>query len=190
MKLSRQFLVAVAAASSLLVAGPAFAGQLEHDRFLDSGTEVFDDFCGVDGVVHTFEVWVNHHVNQRGSDQLAYFGDSVHGTESFTNPLTGQSYTHTFNDVIKDWKVTDNGDGTLTIEGLAAGGDKWFSSDGDLRFLDTGTIRFAVIVDHAGTPSDPSDDVFQVDLGVTRPSTGRNDTETRDFCEDFLIATT
>jgi len=47
----------------------------------------------------------------------------------------------------------------------------------------------AVLVDHNGTPSDPSDDVFLEDLGVIKPSTGTNGTEGRDFCEDFFIAT-
>ena len=96
---------------------------------------------------------------------------------------------HTFNDVLKDFKIVDNGDGTLTVETLGAGGDKWFSSAGQLRFLDTGTVRYAALVDHAGTPSDPYDDLFLEDLGLTRESTGRNDTENRDFCEDFHLAT-
>lgn len=191
MSISRQLLLAATAAGSLLVASPATAAQLEHERFHDVGTEVFDD-CGLTGIVHSFDVTGTHRANQRGSEQLAFFGDVFRGTESFTNPQTGKSYIHDFNDVVKDWKVTDNGDGTLTIEVLAAGHDVFYSSDGDFRLLDTGTIRFAFQVDDNGTPSDPYDDPeeSEVDLGVTRPSTGRNDTEGRDFCEDLLIATT
>jgi hypothetical protein len=46
-----------------------------------------------------------------------------------------------------------------------------------------GQIRYEVLIDHAGTPDDPSDDVFLEDLGILKGPTGRNDTIGRDFCE-------
>ena len=50
-------LAALASTAALvLVATPAQAGQLFHDRFHDAGSEVFDDFCGIDGVGHTVNV--------------------------------------------------------------------------------------------------------------------------------------
>jgi hypothetical protein len=179
----------ISAAALALVAAPAQAGQLFHERFHDVGSEVFDDFCGVDGVVHAFDVQGISHAEGHGAAQLPYFLDSFHGWESFTNPDTGDSYVHVFNGVIHDQTVTDNGDGTLTVVSMGAGGDKWHASNGSLALHDTGTVRFAVLVDDNGTPSDPSDDVFLEDLGVVKPSTGTNGTEGRDFCEDFLIAT-
>ncbi len=56
--------------------------------------------------------------------------------------------------------------------------------------LREGTVRWALLIDHGGTPLDPSDDEVIEDLGVTRPSTGRNETDGRDFCADFFLATT
>jgi hypothetical protein len=41
-----------------------------------------------------------------------------------------------------------------------------------------GQIRFEVLIDHGGTPTDPLDDEFVADLGVVKGSTGRSD----DFC--------
>ena len=183
-------LAALASTAALvLVATPAQAGQLFHDRFHDAGSEVFDDFCGIDGVVLDFDVDGIVHAEGHGTAQLAYFMDNVHGWESFTNPETGGSYLHVFNSVIRDQTVTDNGDGTLTIVTMGAGGDRWYASNGSLTLNDAGTIRFAVLVDNNGTPADPNDDVFLEDLGIVKPSTGTNDTEGRDFCEDFFIAT-
>jgi len=177
------------AAVLVLVAAPANAGQLFHDRWHDAGSEVFDDFCGMDGVVHAFDVQGISHAEGHGSAQLVYFLDSVHGWESFTNPDSGDSYVHVFNSVFHDYTVTDNGDGTLTIVHMAAGRDKWYASNGSLSLNDAGTVRWAELVDHNGTPTDPEDDVFLKDLGIVKPSTGTNDTEGRDFCEDFFIAT-
>jgi len=179
----------VSAAALVLMAAPANAGQLFHDRWHDAGSEVFDDFCGMDGVVHDFDVQGISHAEGHGTAQLAYFMDNFHGWESFTNPDTGDAYVHVFNVVIHDWKVTDNGDGTLTVVSMGAGGDKWYASNGSLALHDTGTVRFAGLLDHNGTPANPDDDVFLEDLGVVKPSTGTNDTDGRDFCDDFFLAT-
>ena len=193
---SRKLIALTSAAGALLLMAPATsAAPLFHERFHDDSSEVFDNFCGpdensgLDGVIHTFDVHGVSKAGGRGDDQLLYFLDSVHGTESFTNPLTGKSYNHEFNGVIKDYQVTDNGDGTLTIVNGGAGIDKWWSDDGSLYLKDAGTTRFAVLIDTNGTPTDPEDDVFLKDLGIVKPSTGQSDTVGRDFCEDFYIAT-
>jgi hypothetical protein len=99
-----------------------------------------------------------------------------HGTESFANVFT---------QVNKDLKVTDNGDGTLTIPGMGAGMSKYLGPDGFL-FLDAGQFRFEVLIDHGGTPTDPSDDEeIEGTFRVVRDLTGRNDTEGCDFCDDI-----
>ena len=51
---------------------------------------------------------------------------------------------------------------------------------------DPGNIRFRTVVDYNGTPSDVSDDT-ELSFEVIRPSTGRTDTNGRDFCNDVLI---
>jgi hypothetical protein len=81
--------------------------------------------------------------------------------------------------------VTDNGDGTLTIPGMGAGMSKYLGPDGFL-FLDAGQFRFEVLIDHGGTPTDPSDDEeIEGTFRVVRDRTGRNDTEGCDFCDDI-----
>ncbi len=75
----------------------------------------------------------------------------------------------------KDQKITDNGDGTITITGLAAGGETTFGPNGKLIFNNPGQVRYQVIIATNGTLDDPSDDHFISDLGVVFGSTGRND---------------
>ena len=47
-----------------------------------------------------------------------------------------------------------------------------------------GQVRFELLVDHAGSPTNPSDDVIIEDFGIIKGSTGRND----DFCMVVLPA--
>ena len=75
----------------------------------------------------------------------------------------------------KDLKVIDNGDGTLTIITLATGNAAVFGANGKAIGRNPGQVRFELLVDHAGTPSDPSDDVVIEDLGIIKGSTGRSD---------------
>ena len=79
----------------------------------------------------------------------------------------------------KDLRVTDNGDGTLTILILATGNTVHYGEDGKAIAWNPGQQRIEILVDHGGTPTDPSDDEFLEFLGVVKESTGRSD----DFCE-------
>ena len=60
-----------------------------------------------------------------------------------------------------------------------------YGPDGEFRFSDPGQTRFEVLIDHGGTPTDPSDDEFLEFPGVVKGSTGRNDLEGHDFCADI-----
>jgi hypothetical protein len=77
-----------------------------------------------------------------------------------------------------------NGDGTLTILILATGNDVLYGPDGKAIGRNPGQIRFEILVDHGGTPTDPSDDEFLANLGAVKGSTGRSD----DFCEAAVPA--
>jgi len=56
---------------------------------------------------------------------------------------------------------------------------------------DPGEVRFSIVIDYAGTPGDPSDDVEVDDsFQLVRPSTGNSDFSDRDFCADLLEFTT
>jgi hypothetical protein len=168
--------------------GPATAAPLEKVR----ANDVFTDFftCETTGtpVQHDADYWVNFMINQRGgSSPFPYFRESVNGTDVYTNLDTGGTFTVEFTANTHDHVITDNGDGTITVLVIATGGSRFYDTDGNFVLNDPGQVRLSFDVDYNGTPSDPSDDVF-VDgsFQVVRESTGRNDTEGRDFCEDLV----
>jgi hypothetical protein len=178
-------LTAIVLVSSI---APAAAAPLDHGHFHDVSSEVVQEFCGDLTVRIDTDVRGSFLVKTQGRDGLVYFLESLHGTVSFTNLATGKSFTNVFNIVDKDLKVTDNGDGTLTILATTTGSIKNYGPDGNLLFLTTGQSRVEILIDHGGTPTDPDDDVL-LDERLVRPFTGRNDTEGRDFCTDFHLIT-
>lgn len=168
------------------VPSPAAAAPVQRERFDNVDTVVERNFCDlgfdvrvVDNVRGTFIL------NSQRRDRLPYALENVHGTTSFTNLENDKSYTRVFNLTFKDLQVTDNGDGTLTILVIEAGTSKWYGPDGKLLFNDSGQVRFEVLIDHGGTPTDPSDDEFLEFLGIVKGPTGPADTEGRDFCADI-----
>jgi hypothetical protein len=165
-----------------LGAAPAVAAPLDMGHFLD----VFDDAFDCDGTptaVHG-EVDVNFVFVKHGPG-LAYYRESVHGTIVYTNLSNGGTFTEIFTVHAMDLKVTDNGDGTLTIISLQTGGDRLYDTSGKLVLNDPGQIRSEVLIDDNGTPGDPFDDELLEDHGLVFGSTGRNDTQGRDFCDDL-----
>jgi len=174
-----------------MFAGVAAARPLERERIHDTFSEELEDFCDVAGlnVSWGYDDYVNVLFNARGSDGLAYFTGTIHGKTWWTNLATGKTMIQVYNYVDKDQKVSDNGDGTLTILITNAGSSKVLDANGRLLFNDPGQTRFELLIDNGGTPTDPSDDEFLEFLGVVKGSTGRNDLEGHDFCEDFLAIT-
>ena len=120
-----------------------------------------------------------------GPDGLAYF--LQHGTETdvFTNPAAGKSVTGVAKVIEKDMRVTDNGDGTLTILILATGNATVYGANGKAIARNPGQTRLELVVAHGGTPNDPSDDE-ELALRVVRDSSGRSD----DFCSAVVPALT
>lgn len=190
----KRLLCAVASTAALVVgslvfsSGPAAAAPIEHERFRDVSSEVVDPFCGDLRVRIDTDIRVSLLVKSQGPDGLVYFLESLHGTVSFTNLATGKSFTSVLTVINKDLKVTDNGDGTLTVLALSTGVVKNYGPDGKLLFVDSGQIRVELLIDHGGTPTDPDDDEI-LDETLVKGSTGRNDTEDRDFCEDMHLFT-
>ena len=185
--------VAVLSAFGLTVAGLAGASAadarpIEQAHFHDVIDEPFT-FCeGLDIWFHSEEDG-NFLFNQRGSG-LAYGGASVRGTSTWTNLDTGGTYTNIWSVRDKDLKISyDEATDTLTIVVLTTGSSRWYDADGNFVLADPGQVRFSILVDANGTPTDPSDDEFIADLGVVKDSTGRNDTQDRDFCEDLVLFT-
>ena len=180
---------AIAAGVTFAAAASVEAAPIERGSFHDEDSETLIDFCGDLDVIHSWDVSGTFLGVARGSKGLVHFRDSVRGTDVWTNTETGRSYTQKWTANSRDLKVTDNGDGTLTILIQASGGSRWYDGEGKLVLRDPGLVRFEILVDHNGTPSDPSDDKEIANLGIVKGSTGLNETEGRDFCDDIILFT-
>ncbi len=165
---------------SIALAGGASAKPLEHTDFHEEVSETITDFCEVPGLTVQVDTVEDGRFlfNPHGPDGLAYGHANVSFTNVFTNLANGNTATAVGKVVDKDLRVTDNGDGTLTILVLTTGPAAVYGPDGKAIARNPGQVRFEVLVDNGGTPTDPSDDVFLADLGVVKGSTGRTD----DFC--------
>jgi hypothetical protein len=182
----------IAALAVVALAGPAGAGPpLEKENFHDESTEVEENFCDVEGLdVEIHEVIDGTFTfNTTGSNDVPHLVGTSHGTVSFTNLTTGKSYTNVFDGVDKTLEITLNDDGeTVTVVELITGGSRWYGPDRKVLFHEDGQFRLELLIDFGGTPFDLSDDVV-LDEQLIFGSTGTNDTEGRDFCEDFLAIT-
>ena len=180
--------LALGGVASGVFAGAASAGKVSRDAFHHEGTFVLRNFCDVPGldVRVSFTIDARVHVVPRGRDQLAYF--LQHGTraETLTNLADGTSLTSFTRVTEKDLRVTDNGDGTLTVLILATGNGTLYGPDGKAIARNPGQVRFRLLVDHGGTPTDPSDDEVIAFLGNVKESTGRSD----DYCAAAVPALT
>ena len=119
----------------------------------------FQNFCGTQGltVVASGSIDYRHRTTTRGS--LPYYTEHVTSfLDTFTNDDTGAFVTnrgrYTFNTI----SVTDNGDGTLTITYQYTVNTQTTDDAGRIVSHDTGIYRYVSVVDHGGTPSDPTDD--------------------------------
>ena len=173
-------LVLVAAAAITLAATASAGGQLFRGLVDEKASEVETDFCGIEGLTVEF---ASHRVGRvhavpHGRNGLVYFGFNLKVTEVVTNLANGNSVTSVATVRDKDQRVTDNGDGTLTILVLTTGNEVLYGENGKAIARNPGQVRFEILMDHGGTPTDPSDDEFLEFLGVVKGSTGRSD----DFC--------
>lgn len=185
-KIGRLAAVLTAAGLAVALAAPVAAAPLERGTFRDEFSFTDPDFCGAglevrfDGVAEGRFL-----VNRRGRDGLVYFMEHVHVTETVTNLANGRSVSDESRTVQKDLHVVDNGDGTLTILILATGNFILYGPDGKGIAHGSGQVRFELLVDHGGTPGDPSDDV-ELEFKLVKESTGTND----DICAAALEALT
>lgn len=168
------------------LSGPAAAAPPERETFEVAFQDVAPDFCGSPGLtVHVDgTATVRVHEMTRGAEQLPHHMEHARSEIVFTNPSTGEHVRRVERVTLKDLEVTDNGDGTLTLLVLGTGFDTTYDSDGKAIARNPGQTRFELLIDHAGTPSDASDDEFLAFLGIVKESTGRND----DFCTAAVAA--
>jgi hypothetical protein len=174
-------MLALGAAATVILAAAASAGKSLHDTFHEEETTIEENFCGTPGLTVEFTTVTDGrvHIVPHGRDGLPYFAVHIERTETVTNLANGTSVNSVATFIDKDLRVTDNGDGTLTILVLTTGNAVLYNEDGKAIARNPGQTRFEILVDHAGTPTDPSDDEFLEFLRVVKESTGRTD----DFCE-------
>jgi hypothetical protein len=168
---------------TLLSVASASAKPVERGEFHDVFTEVIDDFCDVPGftVASEFVIDGTFSVKSHGPDGLLFYKEHASSSQTFTNVANGLSVVDKTHVVDKDLHVTDNGDGTLTIVILITGPSSLYGPDGKAIARNPGQVRFEVVVDHGGTPTDPSDDV-ELSFTQIKGSTGRSD----DYCAAII----
>jgi hypothetical protein len=179
-------ILALGATAAVTLATTASAEQILREKIHEEETFVLNDFCDVPGLTIELAFTLDGRVQAvgHGPDRLAYFLQPATVTRVFTNPATGKSVTDVSKFIDKDLRVTDNGDGTLTILVLSTGNVVLYDETGAVLARNPGQIRYEILVDHGGTPADPFDDEFLADLGLVKGSTGRSD----DFCAAALPA--
>ncbi len=180
-------MLALGAMVGAMVATSAGAGQPIRETIHDEGEFVIEDFCDVAGldVNLAFVIDIRVQAAPRGPDGLVYFLQHGTRTEVVTNLANGKSVRSFTNVLEKDKRVTDNGDGTLTILILATGNAVLYGPNGKAIARQPGQVRLELVVDHGGTPNDPDDDEV-LDFRLVKGSTGRND----DFCTAAVPALT
>ncbi len=178
-------ILALAGVAAVAFAAAASAGKVSREAFHDERAFVLENFCDVPGLNVQVQVDADIRVQivLHGRDQLAYFLQHGTRTDVLTNLANGKSVTSVAHVTEKDLRVTDNGDGTLTVLVLATGNAVVYGPDGKAIARDPGQTRFELLVDDGGTPTDPSDDEV-LDFRVVKDSTGRSD----EFCEAVVPA--
>lgn len=171
--------ITIGIAVTALGAAPAGAKPLDRGPLFEEFSETFTDFCGVPGLTIEVDTVLEGRFlfNARKPGTAPYYLETILVERVYTN-AEGDFVTETERVLSKDLKVTDNGDGTLTILVLATGNASVAGADGKVIARNPGQVRFEVLIDHNDTIENPDDDVFLEFLGLVKGSTGRTD----DFC--------
>jgi hypothetical protein len=166
-KLVRSLLAASVMALAALPAAPAAAQPYDRGSFHEVNTYTID--CG-DLQLDTVEVVDGRFLGvQRGPDGFVYFLEVATYTRTFTNPDTGKYFVQVVKGLVsKDQTITDNGDGTLTIDNLSPSRVVDYDSSGNVIGVVDGVGVFRFLIDDNGTPQDPSDDEFLDFLGIVK----------------------
>lgn len=177
-------------AAAAATAPPANAAVVDQQRFHDSYISDPYDCEGITAV-DSAEVDVHFTAVLQGSRPFPAFREHFAGTVVTTNLDTGGTFTNVFALNNQDHKITDNGDGTITITEDAAGIARYYDQFGTFVLKDPGSLRFAFDVDYNGTPRNPDDDTevpnsFRIIHGPTGNSTFAG----TDFCADLRQFTT
>ena len=138
----------------------SLAAPIEQGRFNEQSSRIVDGYCGDVRVridFHDQGVFVGR---PAGKGLFLRYTVSHHGGVTITNLATGRAFTFVWNYLEQDIKVTENGDGTISILSQVPGPETIYGPDGHMVSTSGGTMRVLTVIDFAGTPLDPSDDQF------------------------------
>ena len=182
--------LAVAAAAAVgLTSGVSvsLAAPIEQGRFDEQSSRIVDGYCGdlrVRSDFHDRGVFVGR---PAGTELFLRFTVSHHGAWTHTNLATGRAFTFVWNYLEQDIKVTDNGDGTVSVLSQLPGPETIYGPNGQLVSANGGTMRLLTILDLAGTPLDPTDDQFVSQELVS--SNGGKPQPDMNYCDTFHMLT-
>ena len=184
---SRKFvaMLACCVVASTALVGQAWGGKAFNESYHDEGSFVGQNFCGSAGLTVSVDFVVDGRVHAvQRADGFEYVVDHITETEVYT--ANGKTITFVFRGIRqKDLKVTDNGDGTLTILTMLIGQDVLYGPDGKVIARNPGQTRFEFLIDYGGTPIDPEDDEL-ISEQVVKRTPSVND----DLCAAFVAAVT
>jgi hypothetical protein len=163
----------------------AHAKPLEHFSDNNQGSFVREDFCGDMKVRIDFDYDFTVVARESGPDRIGRYTVSSHGIETFTNLATGKTVTAFSDYITQDVRLTNNGDGTITILYQTPGAARYFGPDGRVVLIDSRPSWYEVVIDLKGTPNDPSDDTV-ISEELVREIAAHVD---KDFCSAFRAAT-
>ena len=172
---------------SLVATGPARGVVLETATEPIEFSNVQNKFCDENGLRVRIdgEGTLTYRVEQRGSEGYVFYSEKVDIDIMFTNVRTGQYVTSHESSSFRDATIKDNGDGTHTIVYFGTGNFTVYDSAGTAIARNPGQLRFEVVIDLNGTPTDLDDDEV-ISETLILGSTGRND----DFCVAVVPALT
>ena len=174
--------MALTAPAGLTGAASATPSHWETGTF-EFGPDVYENFCGLtveDRGAGVFRFRTTTH----GPDGFSYDTDFEDWTETLTNVDTGESVTASASFQSFTHRITDNGDGTLSVISQGPGVQDTFNQAGQRIFHRAGLTVFELLFDHAGTPTDPSDDEF---LSITEVKQTKG-FDNSDFCGPLIEA--
>ena len=122
-----------------------------------------------------------------GKERFLRYTVSHHGGSTHTNLATRRAFTFVWNYLEQEIKVTDNGDGTVSVLSQLPGPETIYGPDGQLVSTNGGTMRLLTILDLAGTPLDPTDDQ-SVSQTLVSANGGTPQPDTR-LCDSFHTLT-
>lgn len=170
-------ILVLGATLAVMLATAASAGPPFRETIHDERTFVLDDYCDVSGLSVEIArvVDIRVHINPHGPNGLEYF--LQHGTwsEVLTNLSNGTSLTSVARVIEKDMRVTENGDGTVTVLIQATGNATLYGANGKAIARGPGQVRLELVFDESGA---------ELSRRIVRESTGRSD----DFCTAAVAA--